>query len=225
MKYTIFKNDSDSYTLTLLHTTINTDNNNTILFQSLLKTNIIPFGFILSENELYFKAENVTMLKECKELSIEQVLFLIHFLIKQIKYLESRGYTFYGFDIEDVIMINDDTFGIITTDYLTTIEKDKEDKNKNTICFWTPFVKPYFSSPELLNLTTLPSNISYKSCYYSLASLAIYLLWNEYILKGNEIMVDDEIEEIMTPIYNTKLYWFLKRCLHTEGDKRLLFYI
>ncbi|NBU98062.1 MAG: hypothetical protein EBS19_07605, partial [Spirochaetia bacterium] len=92
----------------------------------------------------------------------------------------THNHAFYGFDIEDIIIINDETFGIITTDYISPLEKED-----NTICFWCPFTKPYFSCPEIIQLTKLPSRISYKSCYYSLASIAIYLLWGEYIFKGN----------------------------------------
>ena len=221
MKYIIDQIDSDSYTLTLLQS----NHNNNLIFQSLLKTSIIPFGFVISENKLYFKAESVVLLKECKELSIEKVSFLIHFLIKQIKFLESRDCTFYGFDIDDVIVINEETFGIVTSDYIMSIETDKETNNNKTICFLTPFMKPYFSSPEIIKLTSLPCKLSYKACYYSLASIAIYLFSGEYILKGNEIMTDSEIDVIMRPIYNTKLYWFLKRCLHSKAESRLLFYI
>lgn len=227
MKYIIDQNDSDSYTLILVQSN-HTHNN--LIFQSLLKTNIVPFGFVISENKLYFKAESVVLLKECKDLSIEKVSFLIHFLIKQIKFLESHDYTFYGFDIDDIIIINEETFGIVTTDYIISLEIDKKTNNNKTnnnktICFLTPFMKPYFSSPEIIRLTSLPYKLSYKSCYYSLASIAIYLFSGEYILKGNEIMTDSEIDVIMRPIYNTKLYWFLKRCLHSKAESRLLFYI
>ena len=87
------------------------------------------------------------------------------------------------------------------------------------IIFNSPIKQAYFSNPELLNLTTLPSEISYKCCYYSLGSLVIYCLLNAYIKSF------EQIEKVIEPLYNTKIYWFVKRCLDSDINKRELLLI
>ena len=75
--------------------------------------------------------------------------------------------------------------------------------------------RPFFS-PELQNLTGIPSAvISWKSAYYSLASLVVYCLTHEHIL-GSKISAG----EILDKLYATKLYWALMRCLETEPRDR-----
>jgi hypothetical protein len=69
-------------------------------------------------------------------------------------------------------------------------------------------------NPEIGNITTLPSKIHYQSSYYSLAALIIYCLLNKD-------KVEENLETILKPIFYTKIYWFLKRCLH----KRILLLI
>lgn len=83
---------------------------------------------------------------------------------------------------------------------------------------------PYFSNPELFNIKSLPCEVNYKSCYYSLGSLVVYCLINSYLLVGNEIKSDAEIEKSLSPIKNTKMYWFLKRCLNSLSHKRILLF-
>ena len=85
--------------------------------------------------------------------------------------------------------------------------------------FYSPIKLPYFYNPELLELTTLPASIHYKSSYYSLGALLIFCLLNTYLLVGNDPMNDKDIERVLTPYKGTKIYWFVKRCLQ---DKELL---
>lgn len=75
-------------------------------------------------------------------------------------------------------------------------------------------------SPEISNITSLPSKIHYQSSYYSLAALVIYCLLNKDIQAIEEI-VEENLETLLKPIFYTKIYWFLKRCLH----KRILLLI
>ena len=84
---------------------------------------------------------------------------------------------------------------------------------------------PYFSNPEIIKLTTLPAEINYKCCYYSLGVLVVFCLLNNYLLVGNEIKSVEEIENIIKPLLNTKIYWFIKRCLYENIDKRQLLLI
>jgi hypothetical protein len=52
--------------------------------------------------------------------------------------------------------------------------------------------------------------------------LTVFLLLNEYLLVGNELKTIKEIDKILQPLYNTKIYWFLKRCLDDDINNRKL---
>ena len=64
--------------------------------------------------------------------------------------------------------------------------------------------------------------ISKKCCYYSLGLLVVFLIMNKYLLVGNEFKTSKEIDNIIQPLYNTKIYWFLKRCLDDDINNRKL---
>jgi hypothetical protein len=136
---------------------------------------------------------------------------MIDTLTRQIKYLETKQYAFYGHSIEDIIVINDDIFININAETLLPI-KD------NTISFLSPFLKTQFMSPEINNITSLPSKIHYQSSYYSLAALVIYCLLTKTALEKLDVKKE---EALLKPVFYTKIYWFLKRCLH----KRILLLI
>ena len=96
---------------------------------------------------------------------------------------------------------------------------------KSYITFNAPFDLPYFSSPELIELKTLPAKIDYRTSYYSLGALLTYFLLKEYLFVGNEVMREKAIEKCLNPIFYTKVYWFLKRCLKEKCNERILFFI
>lgn len=188
--------------------------NNKPIYWSLLKTNIIKGAFYNSEEKmLYFTAEKVSIIdtnvkKEIK-ISEAKCIKMIDTLTRQIKYLETIQYAFYGHNVSDILVINDDIFININANTLLPI-------TNNSITFLYPFEKPYFLNPEISTITRLPSKIHFKSGYYSLAALIIYCLLNEDIQGDNK-----KEEEVLRPIFYTKIYWFLKRCLH----KRILLLI
>lgn len=171
-------------------------------------------------NSIFFSAENVIPLKKYildkkdKKLSYATCIKLIDDLSKQLFCLNNLGYGFYGFDINDILVI-DNTFIFCSTQYLLELEN-------NNIIFNSIIKKPYFSNPELFKLTSLPSKINHKCCYYSLGLLVVFLLMNKYLLVGNEFKTSKEIDKIIQPLYNTKIYWFLKRCLDDDINNRKL---
>jgi hypothetical protein len=171
-------------------------------------------------NSIFFSAENVIPFKNYilqqknKILTHFQCIKLVDDLTKQIKYLQKLGFSFYGFDINDILTI-DNHFIFCSTQNLLPLDNE-------AIIFYAPIKEPYFSNPELLKLTSLPSKISYKSCYYSLGLLVVFSLLNNYLLVGNELKSAEEIDLILQPLYNTKIYWFLKRCLDEDENKRKL---
>jgi hypothetical protein len=190
------------------------------LFESIIDIQLLPFSFI-ENNKIHFHAQSVCVLEDYlnnNKMNVETILLFIYSISKQITSLEQKGFTFYGISLKDIIVVNNNIFLILNTNTILPIENEY-------ITFLYPFEKPYFSNPEILVLNSLPCQISYKSVYYSLASLIIYCLFNNYILKGNDLLSNSEIEKILFPIFGTKLYWCLKRCLENDCDKRYLLYI
>jgi len=200
------------------------------LYESITQTNILSHAFYNEEDNeedndeetqesISFTAESVkplsTFLKKGK-LTNQETTKMIHDLSKQIAYLETKmQQTFYGYNLDDILVINEDIFFIASTKNLTRIEA----KN-NSIYFYKPIIKPYFSNPELNELTKLPAKIDYRSSYYSLGALILFCSTNIYIFSELK-----ETDIILSPIYYTKLYWFLKRCFHEDCKQRILLFI
>jgi len=174
-------------------------------------------------NAIFFSAEKVFKLKEyisniCNfKMPYNMCIKMVDDLTRQLIYFKKKGYGFYGFNINDILVI-DDTFVFCCSDFLLPLVNDY-------FMFYSPIETPYFSNPEIIGLKRLPSKIYYKCAYYSLGSLITFCLLNKYLLVGNEIKSTEDIEYILAPLYNTKVYWFIKRCLKENIDKRLLLLI
>lgn len=173
---------------------------------------------ITSEKIIPYKA--FLLQQTNKRLTHKTCVKFLDDLTKQILYLKQLGMAFYGFDIDDILVVYD-TFIFCSTQHLLPLETN----NKTNIVLTTIIKMPYFSNPELYKLTSLPEEINYKSCYYSLGVLIVFSLLNNYLLVGNEIKTSEEIDKIIQPLYNTKIYWFIKRCLEPDVHKRKLLLI
>ena len=204
------------------------------LYESITKTEILSYAFhneveseVESEAEddqdqdqesISFTAETVKPLSDLLKkgkLTNQETIKMIHDLSKQISYLETNLLAFYGYNLDDILVINEDTFFIASTKCMTKIDP----KNK-CIYFYKPIEIPYFSNPELNELTKLPAKIDYRSSYYSLGALILFCSTNIYIFSELK-----ETDIILSPIYYTKLYWFLKRCFHEDCKQRILLFI
>jgi hypothetical protein len=87
-----------------------------------------------------------------------------------------------------------------------------------------------FICPEIRNMKQLPFRIVYSATYYHLASLIIYCMFHKNICFSGDGVEDGYVGEdgkggVLIAIYNTKLYWFLIRCLHNEPLKRILLWV
>ena len=206
------------------------------LYESITKTDILLHAFIseaeselnnelnnelksdqLEEASISFTAETVKplsiFLKKGK-LTNQETIKMIHDLSKQIAYLETNLLAFYGYELDDILVINEDTFFIASIKCLKKIDKTK------CIYFYNPIDIPYFSNPELNELTKLPAKIDYRSSYYSLGALILFCSTNIYIFSELK-----EIDTILLPIYYTKWYWFLRRCFLQDSKQRILLFI
>jgi hypothetical protein len=144
---------------------------------------------------------------------------LIYNLTTQIQYLEENNYVVYGYNMNDILVINEQTFIIASAEYILPLEEETK-----SLIFYSPIIKPFFGNPELLELTNLPSSIHYKSSYYSLGVLVAFCLLNKNLIQAG-ILPDKEIEIILNPIRYSKVYWFIKRCLNKRYEQRVLLFI
>ena len=174
-------------------------------------------------SSIFFSAEKVSTFKHYllehtdHKLEINKCIKMIDDLTKQMSYLKTINYGFYGFGINDILVV-DNKFVFCSSQYLYSLSED-------TFLFIEPINNPYFSNPEIIELTTLPFEVNYKCCYYSLGALVVFSLLNVYLLVGNELKSKEEIEDILNPFLNTKIYWFIKRCLDKKISKRMLLLI
>ena len=182
------------------------------LYLSLLKTKLLTNIFYNSEeNSICFtagKIETLDSLLETQIVTESLCIKMIDTLTQQIKCLEAHKYAHYGYNIDDILVIDDDIFININANTLLPINEDK------TMTFMIPFSCPYFVSPLIKQITILPTKIPFKEGYYSLATLLIYCLLNEDLDKDKDLDLDkDKLDTILKPIFYTKIYWFLKHCL------------
>ena len=168
----------------------------------------------------------VSRLKNKLPLSYNDSLLLIHYLSLQQTFLERNGFGFFKLSFEDIIIIeyNDlkEEFGELDLDndtgsflYFAYLNPNhiKKINNKGNIIFNSPFIMDSFCAPEILALSVIPAAVSYKCFYYSLGALVSYCLSSEMEL-GSEMGLEI--------IYNTKLYWLLKRIMVSEPNERIL---
>ena len=201
------------------------------LVNSLIKTKIIQGGTATDDYYIIkFKALSVKTLKQFQEerkcLTINEISELITNLTTQLKYLITQEkHTILGYSEENIIVINDTKFAFIDSDMFIEIEDD----HKNILVSYPFSTNDFFVSPELLNIKELPSYVHYKTSYFSLACLAIYVLLSDkefYKIYINNQNTEKIIEYLQShTIKNTKIYWLLSRCLYKEAEKRSILYI
>ena len=159
-----------------------------------------------------------------KNILISDISKMIRTLSLQLNYLiEFESTTIIGYNINDIIVINDDKFMFLGREFMSSI-----DYEECTIC--SPFsTKDFFVSPELLNIKEIPSKIHYKTAYFSFGLLLIYVLsYDEdfYINYLNHKQTDNIIEFLNNhPVKHTKIYWLLSRCLVEEPKNRSIILI
>ena len=152
-------------------------------------------------------------------LSYNTTIRLIWCLHKQQKILEKYGYGIYNIDLHNIIVVDDFHFFVINPSFIKPIN------SKGLICFNSPFNKNRFSSPEIKALTCIPSHIHYKTIYYSISLLSLFVFSGN--LKYDERNNDNYelIETLLQPIIYTKLYWFFKHSLEIDFVKRKILFI
>lgn len=179
------------------------------LMISLVKSKLLPGVHYNSETEdLSFVAESVETLErklQTQKLSHNACVQMIYCISKQLDELESLHKMFYGLDLNDILVINDSIFIIANPKYLMQMS----DKH---ITFYSPFEMPSCASPELKSIQSIPTEVHFKTIYYSLG---------EVIVKSLGL----SLKQLEIELSYTKMYWFLKRCFEKEPSKRSLMFI
>jgi len=223
------------------------------LVRSLIKTRIIESCTLTDDYiTLRFKAMSVKSFPQFIEdqneergnppLSITLAAKMIASLSAQLSHLiKSESQTIIGYAPENIIVINDKTFAFLDSELVAYI--DPVGKEMATIS--CPFnVTDFFVSPEMLKIKELPSQVHYKTSYFSLGCLLLYALtggrnagalgsfaltegkddfYKEYLKE----LKCEKVHEYLDQLHfkNTKLYWLLSRCLVEEPEKRSILFI
>ena len=162
--------------------------------------------------EIVIKAEKMEMLsdliKRNKTMDYTDCLVLLKDIGNQIQSLEMFNMGIPFLKPSDILVVDSRHYFIINTSRILMV-------SNKTLTINTPYKRSSFFTPELQELTGIPAKISWKSAYYSLASLVLTCLTGEFLL-GNK----SSAGEILDKLYATKLYWALMRCLETEPKDR-----
>lgn len=162
--------------------------------------------------EITIKAERIEMLsdliKRNKTMDYTDCLVLLKDIGNQIQSLEMFNMGIPFLKPSDILVVDSRYYFIINTSRILMV-------SNKTLTINTPYKRSSFFTPELQELTGIPAKISWKSAYYSLASLVLTCLTGEFLL-GNK----SSAGEILDKLYATKLYWALMRCLETEPKDR-----
>jgi len=196
------------------HTTTITDNYQTLLIQAKSITKFDDFLIDQYQSNTQQQFEN-------KKYDIS--LQIIQNLMNQLKSLFNYKHTFYAFSLEYLFVIDNQTFIYFNLDHLLPL--DANPKQNSTFTLKIPFqreINGLFISPEIQKINELPFSLHYKSIYYSLGALILYFLFNKQM---NEIQENNtKIKELLKPIKETKLYWFLIRIMKTKPEERWLYF-
>jgi hypothetical protein len=147
-----------------------------------------------------------------EKLQYDECVKLAQCIGQQLFYLEKYAHTFSWFNNDNILVIDESSFLCVGLEQLMPVDAF------GRIWFTTPFSnKQPHIAPEIKRLYILPSYVTYKAAYYSLGSLITFLL------------VDAEYGELYKNIIgfiaDTKLYWFLLRCIDDEPNARLLLFV
>lgn len=158
------------------------------------------------------RADKIEMLddliKRNETLDYNSCMSLLYDIGNQIQSLEMFNVGIPFLKLSDIMVVDSKHFFIVNTKRILPV-------SNKTITINTPYKRTSFFSPEMQNITGIPSTVNWKSAYYSLASMIVYCLTHEHIL-GNKLPNG----EILDKLYETKLYWALMRCLEPEPRDR-----
>jgi len=168
-----------------------------------------------------FKATSVQTLPQFltkeKKLTYEQAFRLLQMIGNFIKTLERFAICIPSFELKDIIVVDDHSFFLVEDSNNTHIWNSEIEIKNPTIL--KNYQRNKFSAPEIQNITSFPEQISSTVSYYNLAALTVFCLFKKYLTNKHSD------EDILNPIYQTQLFWTLKRCLHKTATERFFLII
>ena len=167
-----------------------------------------------------------------KHLEYEVIESFIESIGRQLQFLERENMGIASFNIDDITVFHADTTPPPTTVHLAITNDDKihEINEDHHLVITAPYPKEYtttattttknkgFHSPEFkefISKKTVPYEIHFKSGYYSFGLLCMYC----YVSRATTANEKD-LTDMLAPIINTKIYWFLKQVLQENPTSR-----
>lgn len=201
----------------------NANPKNEILLKALLQSKLLGAGTTITPNfnKIIFNATEVITLpnllskykkeRNLAKLNYDETENLVLSLHTQLKNLEGHNHTFCSFHLENIIVITKNKKKV----FISLNPEDMFEIKNKSITFVSPFdLKDRFLDPVVKKINVLPSKAHYKSCYYSLGSLAMYCIFSDF--------EEDDRERKLQQIMFTGLYWKILKCLDKDFDKRVL---
>lgn len=140
---------------------------------------------------------------------------------EQIKEFEKNEITTPYIDIDNIIVIDSEKFIYMNEEYLN-IEYETQNKNEAIINIEKLYEKQFLMGNELFNIKSIPAKINSKDWIFSLGILCIYLLTNKEDSQNKTVK---QYSNMIEMIQDTKLYFFILRCLEENPKKRKYLFI
>jgi hypothetical protein len=167
-----------------------------------------------------------------KHLEYEVIESFIESIGRQLQFLERENMGIASFNIDDITVFHADTTTTTTTVHFAITNDDKihEINEDHHLVITAPYPKEYtttattttknkgFHSPEFkefISKKTVPYEIHFKSGYYSFGLLCMYC----YVSRATT-STEKDLTDMLAPIINTKIYWFLKQVLQENPTSR-----
>ena len=127
----------------------------------------------------------------------------------QLQHLEEKGFTLLLWQPSDILVMHDGSGHnlYLLANLSQMVPLDKKNRNELVLIYPTIYPLPKERcAPELLKMNALPFRTHRSASYYSLALLCLLYL-------------------SLDSIQETKLFYFLERCLKEEPKERSLLYL
>jgi hypothetical protein len=117
---------------------------------------------------------------------------------------------FVNLDINDIIVIDESIFMFINYNNIYKVTDD------NSVSIEDILTSSKFNNKNEFVQESIPYSINIKTIYYNIGNLIFYCLFNK-LYDNNKLSI--------YPIYYTKLYWFLERCLENDINNRVFLFV
>ena len=169
-----------------------------------------------------------------KHIEYQVIEQLIDSVGRQLRYLEREDMGIASFNIDDITVFHTDADDAAIHFAITNEDKIHDINDENYLVITAPYSKEYtatatpatknkgFHSPEFKDFIAakkVPYNIHFKSGYYSFGLLCLYCYVSR-AAAASTTTTENDLNDILAPIINTKIYWFLKQVLQENPSSR-----